>query len=224
MSAALRAGGVRAENLDLVTGVDLLDRRVEQRIRGLIRAKKVGFVWLAPECRTFSTASGKRAPRSAEFPMGKPGLSDKMVRAVRYGNRILEVTCRIAKEALCSGVPWVIENPWQSRMWHAPAILDLRSGLGASVVDDVLDFCQFGAPWRKRTRLMTWRSATRPIARRCCTTELRCSRSGKRHVLLQGSFEGCKRTKTAEPYPLELCTALVPLIRNSVRCPSTLRG
>ena len=108
--------GVRAEGLDIKIGVDLFDRRIQARICALLRAGLVGFLWLAPECRTFSIASGRRAMRSREFPLGKPYLNEAQRRSVDYGNRILKITVRLARAAFEGGVGFAIENPQSSRV------------------------------------------------------------------------------------------------------------
>eukprot|EP00972_Heterocapsa_arctica_P064608 9534140-Heterocapsa_arctica.AAC.1 len=46
-----------------------------------------------------------------------------------------------------------VGNPHSSRLWHAPPMENLRS---RNVVREfVTDFCQWGQPWRNRTRFIS---------------------------------------------------------------------
>ena len=72
---------------------------------------------------------------------------------VEDGNQLLRHMCRWCRLAAKKGVWWVIENPTSSRLWRMPEIQDLISRTNAYFI--VLDFCQYGTPWRKRAKLLT---------------------------------------------------------------------
>ena len=108
-------------------------------------------------------------------------------------------------------VPWILENPRSSRMWHLPEIDRLiRSKHAAFATGDV---CQYGTRWRKRTGYLCMHcnpsTAERLLGKRCCGSHGVCSRSGERHRLLQGSGVGGKPlTLIAQPYPPKLAAVL----------------
>ena len=108
--------------------------------------------------------------RSKEFPLGKPSLNAAQRRSVDYGNRILKITIRLARAAFDGGVGFAIENPQSSRFWITPDFLYLVSHCNGRLDTNVLDFCQFGEPWRKRTTIVSfashfraWRGAVVPL-------------------------------------------------------------
>ena len=100
------------------------------------------------------------------------------------------------------GLPFVIENPANSRLWKWPALQrELRHH---SISDVVLDMCCFDAAWKKPTRLVGTLPLLELLGGRCP--------GHPRHVRLQGvvEVEGKRlwRTKFAAAYPPRLCRAV----------------
>lgn len=93
-----------------------------------------------------------------------------------------------------------IENPATSLIWTAPPLAALvRHGTSA-----VSDYCQYGMPWRKRTRVQCWSCDPAIVpCRKCSGRGGLCSRTGKPHVILTGTHPTThtSMTKHAEPYP-----------------------
>ena len=111
-------------------------------------------------------------------------------------------------------IPWILENPNASNMWLVPEVDALVALDGVSAV--VSDFCQFGAPWRKRSRFICG-GISKPnlldFSRRCTGEHGFCSATGCKRRLLEGSMT----TRRAQPYPLELCQTLARALPRKVR-------
>ena len=79
-----------------------------------------------------------------------------------------------------------------------------------------VDFCGFGTPWKKSTRLRGTLIGLR-IVERVCRGGSVCCFSGRRHVVLKGKDKhGRYRTLVAQPYPQSLCAALALLVSSAV--------
>eukprot|EP00959_Pyramimonas_sp_CCMP1952_P362733 7596015-Pyramimonas_sp.AAC.1 len=69
-----------------------------------------------------------------------------------------------------------------------------------------LDYCQYGTPWKKPTKILTSCEDLRSIARTCSGTTRSCSVTRQPHQVLRGDAPcGTKWTKLACPYPTSLC-------------------
>ena len=137
--------------------------------------------------------------RSRECIMGIPGLPPRDVAKIELGNATMMHTARTVRQCLAFGVPAVLENPASSRLFHAPPLAALIRRPTCQQV--VLDLCQFGAPWRKHTKLACWLVAadSAEVGRVCKGKHGVCSRTMEPHFVL----EGPKRTKAAQEYPLK---------------------
>ena len=97
-------------------------------------------------------------------------------------------------------VPCVVENPATSRAWRLRRWRLLSSRDNVVSIDT--DYCGFGMPWRKRTKLLCVHvTLAHTLGRRCLGRGSRCSFTGRRHVQLRGG----DRTKQAQAYPTSLC-------------------
>ena len=123
--------------------------------------------------------------------MGLPHLRESMVQKVADGNEHARFTARLVRCARAHGVPAWIENPHTSYLWRVPEWREIVETFPASFV--VVDFCQLGTPWRKRTRLYM---ADLGPQRVLC-------KGGHTHQKLEGHsrFHGKQWTKVAEHYP-----------------------
>ena len=150
--------------------------------------------------------------------MGMAGLTPSECARLLTGNATFYFTCRIIRLCLKRNVPVILENPSSSIMWHARALSALiKSGI-ASVCD--LDQCQYGTPWRKRTRFAAWCvGPLDSIARLCSGKRGLCSRTGQRHIILSGQSPfGCTYTSLAAAYPCRLRNQLAKLLKNAMLC------
>ena len=117
---------------------------------GDIRKWSVVAAMFGTPCTSFTVATDRTCViRSREFPYGLPGLSDRDVERVSLGNAAALSTVRVVSWLHSRHIPWCIENPHSSKLWYLPEIESLSGA--PDVCEVVLDYCQFGAPWRKRT-------------------------------------------------------------------------
>ena len=139
---------------------------------------------------------------------GIPGMKDIDMKKVEVGNRTMRLTSRIIRTCVAHHVPVGLENPAGSFIWQAPPIACLlRSPLARS---HCFDMCPFGAPWRKRTRVVFWHTSDVPRLHVCCQGRKgRCSFTNDFHIVLQGNDKGSTLwTKRAEAYPKGLASIL----------------
>lgn len=208
LRASLVAHGVPVEGWDINVGVDLLDARTEHRLRGLIAMRRVGMVWLATECKTFSIASGANCLRASHEPMGKANLRSHQCDRLRNANALLRVSLRVICACWVVGVACCLENSHTSLLWRPQMLCRLRNEARHVWHKTVLDFCQFGEVYRKRARLACVNNNLAPLERQCVGAHGVCSRSSKHRVWLQGrDASGLWRTAAAQVYPLPLCDA-----------------
>ena len=192
-----RRNGYAALALDIVNSHfhDLSDPALIQLLRGWILGGVVLGIWIATPCLTFSRA--RRFPdilRSNELPNGLPNLAPHNQQKLETGNRLASASFSIAKFAISKGLPVAIENPYSSFLWRVPAFCSLAEHV--SFKHAAVDMCQYGTPWRKRTRLALWH-IQRSVCFQLCSGRGRCSRTRVAHVQL----EGARRTKLAQEYP-----------------------
>ena len=143
-------------------------------------------------------------------------MSEKDAARVDAANRLTAVVCRICRLAIRCNVSWVIENPLTSRLWQVPEVKRL---MGHALVQLCrYDFCAWGAPWRKATRLLSYcMPELHAAAVHCNSTGGICSFSRKPHFILQGSDPaGVFWTARSEPYPPRLCSCWAKHIRSSI--------
>jgi len=106
------------------------------------------------------------------------------------------------------GVPVTLENPASSLMFHMPSIARLAALPGFSSA--VCEYCMFGAPWRKSTKLIGFNIRLDRLASyRCIKTQRGlCARTQRPHQRLHGTEEGLDKTKIAQAYPRKFCRIL----------------
>ena len=82
------------------------------------------------------------------------------------------------------------------------------------IQDELIEYCAFGTPWRKSTRLVGFLIDLAFCRQRRCTGRA-CRFTGEKHLVLSGTNEaGIFRTKVAEPYPAGLCRLLALAFSN----------
>ena len=129
-----------------------------------------------------------------------PNLGPADQLRIQLGNITLKVVSRVVRLCNKFGILVCVENPHNSLVWESPPML----ALARSVTTVVTDYCQFGTPWRKRTRVLVWNSYhTVPHNTRCSGRGGVCSKSRVKHIQLTGPHptQGVPWTKVAEPYP-----------------------
>ena len=218
-----RLAGVPIFELDIANdgSLDLLTRKLQQNVLGWVRAGLVTTVWLGTPCNSWSRAreipGGPPPLRSGDFPLGLPGLRRADADKVRIGNELARFSAQLFRTCRTLGVPCAIENPHMSRLWNAPftpQVTPPGSRSAKPIRDTIIDMCQYGTEYRKRTRIRSVHIDFGPAACRC-TGRTACSRSGLPHVHLQGKSNGAFLTLRAEAYPRGLCRGLVSCLANA---------
>ena len=109
-------------------------------------------VHLAPPCCTYSTARWPRL-RSAAHTRGLPGgqLTPSQKSLVRHANKITKHAFVLMQRLADDGIPHTLEQPVGSLMLKDIAFRSWASRSGAQRA--IIDQCQFGRPYRKRTAI-----------------------------------------------------------------------
>jgi len=188
---------------DIANGAefDLTRKDTQEVVATWIRQGFIRGAWLSPPCASWSVARHP-AIRSLQHLYGLPhALGDPALgRVLQLGNDTMRAAQSIAEVCWRRHVPCVVENPATSRAWALRRWRLLSSKDNVVSIDT--DYCGFGMPWRKRTKLLCVHvSAAHALGRRCWGRGGRCSFTGQRHVQLRGS----DRTKQAQAYPAALC-------------------
>ena len=182
---------------------DLSRPETQSDLVASLRAKCFVAMGASPVCASFSTAITPPW-RTAEYPAGRPGLTEEQRGKIAMGHEQLRFVLELAAVCLEEDVIFWIENPDGSWFWKQQNELSWNQLLGAhseKLGDLRLDQCRFGTPWRKRTRFRT-------------TCHLRGQRllcmCQQKHVVLRGRCKEAKQnfTKLAEAYPRSLCSYL----------------
>lgn len=189
---------------------DVLDPQVQAVIHGWIKGGCVLGIWLATPCTTWSRArhgpigSSWGPIRTNQFIYGLPGLSPKDVTKVRIGNLTMKFTAQTIRLAHSHLIPVFLENPVHSMIWLAPPLLRVCDFSNSRSF--ICDFCQYGARWRKRTRIQVWHGQDHfHLSRTCQGRHGFCSRTHKHHIVLKGQDPKTRQlwTHLAQPYPLK---------------------
>ena len=162
VTAAIRKLGYGCICFELTRGqqYDLTCRAVLKLVKGWISSGVVIGASVATPCSTFSRARrGKpavpdsgRIVRSRSHPWGILSLSPKERIAVDLGNATARASIQIIKNLTHHGLPVILENPINSQLFYVLQNLLRRKDCTCISTDQ----CQFGARWRKRTRLCCW--------------------------------------------------------------------
>ena len=215
VSAAIRRMGFTSRDYDIVKGPsgDLTSPTVLQSIERDATSNRIISAMLGPPCTSFSIARNRTSViRTAEEPWGitTRALNEREQTAIDNGNKTTRATIRILRVLNRARVPWILENPASSRMWHIPELQ--RACRRASGHFRCTDFCGWGARWRKRTLLMIGNmepADTEHLSRHCVANGKLCGFSHKPHFVLSGSDKnGTPYTRIAQPYPTKFANAV----------------
>ena len=208
VTAAIRKLGYGCICFELTRGqqYDLTCRAVLKLVKGWISSGVVIGASVATPCSTFSRARrGKpavpdsgRIVRSRSHPWGILSLSPKERIAVDLGNATARASIQIIKNLTLHGLPVILENPINSQLFYVLQNLMRRKDCTCISTDQ----CQFGARWRKRTRLCCWNiHDPASLARLCTGKKGLCSRSLQHHIVLTGSSpSGVPWSRLAQTY------------------------
>ena len=210
----LRSIGHPVISIDINNGEhhDLRKKEVFDTIWGWINSGVISAVFSATPCNSMSKA--RRAPawskmphklRSPEHPHGIKGLSAKDAATLSNGNCLSKRANAIIRQACKRGIPGMEENPWNSYLFHCHGREKRERDPRYST--HILDQCQFGANYKKRTRIDTWHvNELGPgfqFGQICRGTRF-CTRTQKPHQRLTGLKDGAFITTAAARYPTKL--------------------
>ena len=145
--------------------------------------RPVDFVWASPPCTFYSIARTRGPPPDLE-------AADRLVQ------KCLDLAAELR-------APFVLENPWTGKLKSRAVV----SGIPMRVVD----YCMYGAPYRKRTALWTNTEFTpaRPLCSYNCGS---CDPVARRHTerAQRGSWAGAgerrsQGLRTLYALPAALC-------------------
>ena len=132
----------------------------------------------------------------------------------------------LMKHCGSSLVPFYLENPQMSKLWHHPIIRKWTQHPASQKVE--FDYCQFGTDWKKGTTILSVGNLEFHAGHgvKCKVVwhngSSTCSRTGKPHETLTGFINGAPKgqynTNKACPYPLEFCTHVAKLVAQPQLC------
>eukprot|EP00439_Symbiodinium_sp_Y106_P076030 s796_g15.t1 len=131
---------------------DLSVLTVQDEIWTQLKSGRFCGLSASPGSGTFSVASTPKC-RTVAFPLGVPGLTTAADAKVQAENSLVEFVAQLCLWCAGQGIPFWADQPASSLVWRLASYRTLEScdGVGAWIVD----LCTFGAPWRKRTRVVT---------------------------------------------------------------------
>ena len=165
---------------------------------------------MAPPCTSFSIVQNSTCPiRSKRYPRGLPRLPADRKARVRIGKLFLKFVVQVVRVCVRERVPFCIERPQSSYMWHDQVLCQALNAAGAKYCD--IHQCQVGSVHRKATRLafgccdeLDLGPIGCPLQSRCRGKHGYCSATGRKHVVVEGS----RATAASAAYPPRLADAL----------------
>ena len=160
----------------------------------------------APVCASFSQAVCP-AVRSKLHPWGLPeGLSANMKEKVERGNSSALWILGLMSLSLWLDILLWVENPDSSFLFRLPPWESLAATWSDRLGFWKLDYCRFGARWRKRTRI--YANSVLQGHRSLCTRD-------HEHIVLRGRKSW---TAVAQAYPTLVCKCIAGGLAWSLGC------
>ena len=209
ISKHLRIKGAAVLEFELDRGpqYDLTRKGVRRLLLGWLRSGVVRGAWLGTICKSWSRA--RRGPpgsawgpiRSAKYIYGFPNLSANDRSKIITGNATMRQSAEFIHACVTLRIPVILENPATSMIWLAPPLRNQLSVDSCRFIS--VDQCQFGARWRKRTRLASWHCPIEHLQKLCSGKKGICSKTSKPHIVLSGASKehGVLWTALAQRYP-----------------------
>lgn len=214
--------GVVSIDICIDPRLNLCSPCIQNLILGWIRSRCILGVWLATPCPTWSRArhgpigSGWGPLRDSQHLFGLPGLNVGDRSKIRLGNMTARFSFRVIDACRQTMVPCLFENPVNSMIWLIPRLSALCSVDCSRLYS--CDFCQFGAKWRKRTRVQGWHIQDSELLQcKCSGRNGWCPRNNRYHIVLKGQDPITKQlwTHLAQPYPTNFARAGANLLIQS---------
>ena len=196
----------------VVEEVDILDPKVFQHLRKLIRAGCIFFIHFGTPCSSFSQArkddGGPPPLRDRHNLWGRPKLSQQDQAKVEIGNQFMDLTTELLVLCCQFGVHWSLENPASSFLWAMPPVRALAARAGVNRF--ILDMCRFQSKHKKPTALLSDCDLS--------SLALTCDKEVRPHVheplvgMVISNGKKIFKTKLAQVYPPLLCQAWAKVI------------
>lgn len=211
---SIRNRGLQCLAFDLNQGPsgDVLKPSVFRRLVALMKSGNCRGILFAPPCTTFSSARHP-AVRSRRRPRGLHGLVGRDAAQVLEANAIIDRMIVLLRIATTLRIPWLVENPRASILWHDRGVRSVIQQAGANLQH--IHMCAFGCRWRKPTTLCCFRLPT-VQDKRCVAHNHICQYSGMAHIPLRGrDANGVVWTKRAQAYSKPLADHLAVAFHNA---------
>ena len=97
------------------------------------------------------------------------GLSAKQREQVAHGNSLLDTTLDLIDDCPLHNVAVILENPQKSLIWKMQrlhAIMNGENSMGCQATVHNCDFCQYGTPWKRPTKIPECEARVLHVSRR----------------------------------------------------------
>ena len=201
--------------------LDIANPEQRQVIKDLLLAERHRVVacFAAPVCGTASKARERPLPswkargfsipvplRCAQYPDGKPEMSQKDRRKVQLANQLYDGLSDVMQYAHCLGILCILENPTSSWYWSTSFFRDLLVHTGDGFNTDFHSCCHGGSR-PKLTRFWATQDVLSPLAATCDNTHP--------HKPWKPLLKGNRLhfvTKDEAQYPELLCARLLSIL------------
>ena len=197
-----------------------------EMLKQFLAAEKqsIGWVHFAPACGTASKArekpnkalerAGFKVPkplRSAEHPLGLPGLTGLDLIRTQSANEVYAITAELVRMLVGWGIFVTVENPTNSLFWVIPCILAMLADLGG--YDTIFDNCCHGGARKKSSKFWGSKPWFLPLAAVCPGEPAHKHKSWHPQVV-----DGKVQYPTAEEaaYPKLLCSRMAEIVRDQL--------
>ena len=184
-------------------------------IKTTIDHNNVRYVHMAIPCNTYSMARYPKI-RTIKNPQGEPNVDAKTKLLLQKSNLCTQHAFDIASHCIEKSIAFSVENPASSLLWHTRGWRAIQNAYSPVIV--TTDYCQYGEPFRKRTKIYVWYlkdpGFLHELARRCPGTS-----SDHRHMTLSGwglEKKNIPTSKGCSAYPERLCAKWAALVHKMV--------
>ena len=204
-------------DIQLGSCFDLLVTANQRRLFRLLSTGHVLLVWLGTPCATWSLArrfDGGPPPLrdSVDVASAAPWISSEWdLMRLKEANLLADLTCKIIMMITALHGFFVVENPYYSKLWKYPPIINALTQTRAAIVH--VTFCRYRTPWQKPTKLAGTLPGLKSLECFCRGRGGLCEYTGLAHIPLVGkTADGRWQTRVAEPYPTGLCDDIANLV------------
>jgi len=204
LTKAMNAAGaesLQGVDVEITPSEDLLDLNFVELVLKLVRSGMFTLVHMGLVCTTYSVAA-KPAYRFRDgegFTCMMGGLSSHKKEKVAIGDWFLHLALAIYEIQISLGKYASIENPGTSMLWHVRQMVQFISTHGLMLIP--FDMCEYGAAFKKYTRLLCNHPCFEGLQRRCTRSHIHEVLAGS--VFCERAGRWISRTKLAQEYPLE---------------------